>query len=87
MSYEDIWVNLKPKEVKEYIKQCDGAEKAKIQLEYNLVWLAAMYSHISVHNPKAFPSKPIQIFREEENQNKPAQTEEEQNAVIDFLLS
>lgn len=55
-----------------------------MQIKYNLAWLMGTYYHISNHNPKAFPKKPEQIIKEDV---KMAQTDEDQNAVIDFLLT
>lgn len=84
LSYEDFWVNLKPKQVKEYIELYNKKQKQELQTRYTLCWLNAAYNNISRHNHKAFPSKPEQIYKEE---IQTVQSDEEQDAVINFLLN
>ena len=83
LSYEDVWINLKPIQVKEYIEQYMHRRNCEIQIQYNLCWLNAMYNHISKYNGKNFPKKPEQVYKQEEKY----QTDEEQELMIDILLS
>lgn len=83
LSYEDVWVNMKPIEVKEYVEQYNKNKMMEYQIQYNLCWLNALYNHISKNNPKDFPKKPEQIYKEEQSY----QSDEEQEQIIDFLLS
>ena len=53
------------------------------QIQYNLCYINALYNYISKHNPKDFPKKPEQIYKEEQSY----QSDEEQEQIIDFLLS
>lgn len=81
LNYEDIWVNLKPIQVKEYIEQYYKRKQVDIQTQYNLCWLNAVYNHISKYNGKNFPEKPEQVYKEEKHQ-----LDEEQELMIDILL-
>ena len=83
LTYEDVWVNLKPIQVKEYIDAYEKREQMKIQIQYNLCWLNGVYNHISKYNGKNFPKKPEQIYKPEEKY----QTDEEQELMLDILLS
>ena len=84
LSYEDVWVNLKPIQVKDFIDKYDKIEKNKIQIQYNLCWLNGLYTHIAIHNGKSYPEKPEQIY---ENSGTPKeQTDAEQDIMIDFIL-
>lgn len=83
LSYEDVWVNLKPIQVKDFIDKYDKIEKNKIQIQYNLCWLNGLYTHIAIHNGKSFPEKPEQIYSEDSQKE---QTDAEQEIMIDFIL-
>ena len=84
LTYEDVWVNLKPIQVKEYLEGYRERIKIERQNQYNLCWLNALYTHISLHNGKAFPQQPEQIYTEKSKQTE--QTEAEQEIMIDFIL-
>ncbi len=83
LSYEDVWVNLKPIQVKDFIDKYDKIEKNKIQIQYNLCWLNGLYTHIAIHNGKSYPEKPEQIYSEDAPKE---QTDAEQELMIDFIL-
>ena len=84
LSYEDVWVNLKPIQVKEYIEKYYENKKIDLQIQYNLCWLNALYTHISRYNGKSFPQQPEQIYTEKSKQTE--QTDAEQDIMIDFIL-
>lgn len=82
LTHEDIWVNLKPYQVLEYIKRYKEKEIERLQVECNLQHSLLWGIYYAVHNPKNLPREPIKVGK---NNTKRYMTEEELCKAIDAL--
>jgi hypothetical protein len=83
LTHEDVWFNLKPYQVIEYIKRYREKELEQLQIQCNLQHNLLWGIYYAVHNPKKLSTKPIEILTKK-NQIKPM-TEEELCLAIDAL--
>ena len=82
LTHEDIWVNLKPYQVLEYIKRYKEKELEKLQIECNLQFNLLWGVYYAIHNPEKLSKKPIEITKK---QSIKPMTEEELCLAIDAL--